>query len=78
LQAVVEAADEPVDHVAQGGGMSVAVLAAAVVGVLAPGECAAATSAQTKPAAARRSLFTRRLVIDRLRPDALVTGAEPA
>ena len=78
LQAVVEAAEQAVEYVAQGGGVAVAVLATAVVEGAGSGECAAATKAQTKPAAASRSFFTRRWVTDRLRPEALVTGAEPA
>jgi hypothetical protein len=35
-------------------------------------------NAHTKPTAARRSFFTRRRVIEMLRPEAPVTGADPA
>jgi hypothetical protein len=58
LRAVVEAADEPVEHVAQGGGVAVSVFAAAVVQGAGPGECAAAVNAERKPVAASRLIET--------------------
>ena len=78
LQAVVELAEHAVVEVAQGCGVAVTVVAASQV-VRAGGPWQpAAMNAQTNPTAARRLFFTCRWVMRMLRPEALVTGADPA
>jgi hypothetical protein len=77
-QAVVELAEEAVEQVAQRGGVPVAGCSAAVVVDPCPAEWVSDANAQVQPAEASRSFLIRLRVMTRLRPDARVTGAEPA
>jgi len=78
LKAVIELTQEPVEDVTQCGGVPVTVCSTPVILVFDRARSRIAAKAQTNPTAASLFFSTCRWVTQVLRPDARVTGAEPA